>query len=59
MSKPIPLDAAAYKAQQLSSLFSVILEQASDECSRELLDLIFIASDLNGEIWKSLEEATK
>ncbi|MEX9874025.1 hypothetical protein AB7X03_11145 [Providencia rettgeri] len=59
MNKPIPLDPATYKAQQCSSLFTVILEQAANECSKELLDLISIACDLNGEIWQSLAEATK
>ncbi|HEM8210041.1 TPA: hypothetical protein U2M19_000851 [Providencia rettgeri] len=59
MYKPLSLDAAAYKAQQCSSLYSVILEQAATECSKELLDLISIACDLNGEIWQSLAEATK
>ncbi|AFH95288.1 hypothetical protein ACU7RR_004234 [Providencia stuartii] len=59
MSKPIPLDVATYKAQQCNSLFTVILEQASNECSKELLDLISIACDLNEEIWQSLAEATK
>lgn len=58
MSKPLSLDAATYKAQQVSSLFTVILEQAADECSRELLDLISIACDLNGEIWQSLNHVT-
>ncbi|WP_413482150.1 hypothetical protein [Morganella psychrotolerans] len=55
MSKPLPLDAAAYKGQQASSLYSVILEQADTECSSELLDLISIACDLNGEIWQALK----
>ncbi|MER5007323.1 hypothetical protein [Morganella morganii] len=58
MSKPLPLDAATYKAQQASSLFSVILEQAANECSSELLDLISIVCDLNGEIWQSLSYVT-
>lgn len=59
MSKPITLDVATYKAQQCNSLFTVILEQASNECSKELLDLISIAYDFNAEICESLEEATK
>lgn len=54
----IPLDVAAYKAQQASSLFTVILEQAANECSSELLDLISIVCDLNGEIWQSLSHVT-
>ncbi|MCX2588731.1 hypothetical protein OQ435_11190 [Proteus penneri] len=59
MSKPIPLDTAIYKAQQNNSLFAVILEQASKDCSRELIDLISIAYDFNAEICKPLEEAIK
>ncbi|MEX9815387.1 hypothetical protein AB7X09_05305 [Providencia rettgeri] len=59
MSKPIPLDRAAFKAQLSNSLLSVILEQAIKDCSRELVDLISIAYDFNQEICESLEEATK
>lgn len=57
MSNALSLDAAAYKAQQISSLHTVILEQAAKECSRELLDLISIACDLNEEIWQSLKNS--
>ncbi|HBC5557039.1 TPA: hypothetical protein KEU64_002302 [Proteus mirabilis] len=59
MCNPLPLDVATYKAQQCNSLFTVILDQASNECSKELLDLISIACDLNEEIWQSLAETTK
>ncbi|ENN6350583.1 hypothetical protein NQL38_002512 [Providencia rettgeri] len=59
MSKPIPLDRAAYKAKQNNSLFAVILDKAIKDCSRELVDLISIAYDFNAEICESLEEATK
>lgn len=59
MSKPIPLDIAAYKAQQNNSLLAVILELASKDCSRELIGLVSIAYDFNAEICESLEEATK
>lgn len=54
MSQPLPLDAADYKARQVSSLYSVILEQASGECSPDLLNLISIACDLNQQISQSL-----
>ncbi|EMB2320903.1 TPA: hypothetical protein SMR84_003853, partial [Proteus mirabilis] len=54
MSKPIPLDIAAYKAQQNNSLLAVILELASKDCSRELIDLVSIAYDFNAEICESL-----
>lgn len=59
MSEPIPLDRAAYKAQQNNPLLAVILEQVSSDCSRELIDLVSIAYDFNAEICASLEEATK
>ncbi|OBU10774.1 hypothetical protein [Morganella psychrotolerans] len=56
MSKPLPLDAATYKAQQVSSLFTVILEQAESECSPDLFDLISIASDIHCDISQSLNQ---
>ncbi|WP_265494700.1 hypothetical protein [Providencia heimbachae] len=59
MSKPIPLDRAAYKAQQNNSLLAIVLDKAIKDCSRELVDLISIAYDFNQEICESLEEATK
>ncbi|WP_259678525.1 host cell division inhibitor Icd-like protein [Morganella morganii] len=54
MSQPLPLDAAAYKARQVSSLYSVILEQTGSECSPDLFDLISIASDIHCDISQSL-----
>ncbi|QCJ70629.1 hypothetical protein C9446_12665 [Providencia heimbachae] len=59
MSKPIPLDRAAYKAQQNNSLLAVVLDKAIKDCSREPVDLISIACDFNQEICESLEEANK
>lgn len=50
----IPLDVAAYKARQVTSLYSVILEQAERECSPDLFDLITIASDMHCDICQSL-----
>lgn len=50
----IPLDVAAYKARLVTSLYSVILERASGECSPDLLNLISIACDLNQQISQSL-----
>nr|CBA73690.1 conserved hypothetical phage protein [Arsenophonus nasoniae] len=35
-----------------SSLYEVILEKATDECSRQLFDLLGIACDLNQLIHK-------
>lgn len=52
----IPLDAAAYKARQVTSLYSVILEQAERECSPDLFDLISIASDIHCDICQSLSQ---
>ncbi|HFP7857011.1 TPA: hypothetical protein ACHDW3_002042 [Morganella morganii] len=52
----IPLDVAAYKARQVTSLYSVILEQALKECSPDLFDLISIASDLNQQNSQSLRD---
>ncbi len=54
MLNTICIDTAKYKAGLASSLYSVILEKASDECSQELLDLISIACDLNQQISQSL-----
>ncbi|HCC0195356.1 hypothetical protein J0A78_06430 [Providencia rettgeri] len=56
MLNTICIDTAKYKASLASSLYSVILEKASDECSQELLDLISIACDLNQQISQSLRD---
>lgn len=56
MPNAICIDKAKYKAGLASSLYSVILEQASVECSKELLDLISIACDLNQQISQSLRD---
>lgn len=52
----IPLDVAAYKARQVTSLYSVILEQAGSECSPDLFDLISIACDIHCDISQSLNQ---
>ncbi|HEI8950894.1 TPA: hypothetical protein SLH21_002721 [Morganella morganii] len=54
----IPLGVAAYKARQVTSLYSVILEQAGSECSPDLFDLISIASDIHCNICQSLSQET-
>ncbi|ETT07173.1 MULTISPECIES: hypothetical protein [Providencia] len=59
MTNVLPLEAVAYKARQVSSLYSVILELADKECSCELLDLISIASDLNDEMWQALKSSVE
>ncbi|HHE4677332.1 TPA: hypothetical protein ACPEUE_001082 [Proteus mirabilis] len=56
MLNTICIDTAKYKAGLASSLYSVILEKVSDECSQELLDLISIACDLNQQISQSLRD---
>lgn len=52
----IPLDVAAYKARQVTSLYSVTLEQAESECSPDLFDLISIACDIHCDISQSLNQ---
>lgn len=56
MPDAIRIDAVKYKANLVSSLYSVILEQAANECSPDLLNLISIARDLNQQISQSLRE---
>ncbi|MBT0349160.1 hypothetical protein ISO80_08345 [Morganella morganii subsp. morganii] len=54
MPDAIRIDTARYKADLASSLYSVTLDQASKECSTDLLHLISIACDLNQQISRSL-----
>lgn len=56
MPDAIRIDTARYKADLVSSLYSVILDQASGECSPDLLNLISMACDLNQQISQSLRE---
>lgn len=56
MPDAIRIDAAKYNAGLVSSLYSVILDQACKECSPDLLNLISIACDLNQQISQSLRE---
>lgn len=56
MSDAICIDAAKHKASLVSSLYCVILEQAANECSPDLLNLISIACDLNQQISQSLRD---
>ncbi|AOF13180.1 Uncharacterised protein [Yersinia enterocolitica] len=57
MRKPIPLDLALYRTGLACSLYETILEKASDECSKQLLDLISLACDINSEVNRSLSTA--
>ncbi|WP_251843286.1 hypothetical protein [Enterobacter hormaechei] len=54
MRKPICLVQAEYKSAQAESLYEIILEKASAECSETLLNLISIACDFNQEIHRAL-----
>lgn len=54
MRDPICLEQAEYKSALASSLYEIILEKASGECSETLLNLIFIACDFNQEIHRAL-----
>ncbi|KMJ45149.1 hypothetical protein AB204_10665 [Xenorhabdus khoisanae] len=52
--KPISLDQAMYRAGLGTSLFEVILDKTSNNCSTELHDLISLACDINQEVYHSL-----
>ncbi|HEM7577727.1 TPA: hypothetical protein U2J86_004765 [Serratia marcescens] len=54
MRDPITLCQAEYKAGLAQSLYEIILEKASSECSDTLLNLISIACDFNHEIHRAL-----
>ncbi|HEJ9057493.1 TPA: hypothetical protein SML50_001759 [Serratia fonticola] len=59
MRKPISLECAEYRTGLACSLFEVIMDKASDECSKQLLDLISLACDINAEAHRSLVAATE
>lgn len=59
MSKTITLEEAEHRTGAISSLFEVILEKASGECSQQLLDLLYIACDANQDVNKALREEMK
>ncbi|MFZ4220421.1 hypothetical protein ACEV6Q_21530 [Enterobacter ludwigii] len=54
MRNPVPLDVAEYRSGLACSLWSAILEKASDECSQDLLNLLSLACDINHEVHVSL-----
>ncbi|CDH24391.1 hypothetical protein [Xenorhabdus bovienii] len=53
----IPLDQAMYRAGLGISLFNIILDQTSNNCSTELHDLISLACDINQEVYHALQAA--
>ncbi|WP_228865862.1 hypothetical protein [Xenorhabdus sp. PB30.3] len=55
--KSDPLGQAAFRAGLCTSLYEVILEQASQHCSEELHDLLSLACDINQEVYYSLYAA--
>ncbi|MFN1148230.1 hypothetical protein [Serratia liquefaciens] len=59
MRKPITLDVAEYRSGLACSLYETILDKAGDECSKQLLDLICLACDINHEVHRSLVAATE
>ncbi|QTL40280.1 hypothetical protein HGO23_02340 [Xenorhabdus budapestensis] len=52
--QPVSLEQAMFRAGLATSLFYVILEKASTECSADLNNLIALACDINQEIYRSL-----
>lgn len=55
MREPIPLDLAKYRAELACSLYEVIMDLACKESSKQLLDLISLACDINQEGFHSLQ----
>lgn len=55
--KSDPLDQASFRAGLCTSLYEVILEQASQHCSEELHDLLSLACDINQGVYYSLYAA--
>ncbi|CDH00290.1 hypothetical protein [Xenorhabdus bovienii] len=55
--KSDPLDQASFRAGLCTSLYEVILEQASQHCSEELHDLLSLACDINHEVYHALYAA--
>ncbi|MDC9598306.1 hypothetical protein [Xenorhabdus anantnagensis] len=55
--KSDPLGQASFRAGLCTSLYEIILEQASQHCSEELHDLLSLACDINQEVYYSLYAA--
>ncbi|MCC8381856.1 hypothetical protein [Xenorhabdus sp. PB30.3] len=55
--KSDPLGQASFRAGLCTSLYEVILEQASQHCSEELHNLLSLACDINQEVYYSLYAA--
>ncbi|CDH01585.1 hypothetical protein [Xenorhabdus bovienii] len=49
-----PLGQSSFRAGLCTSLYEVILEQASQRCSEELHDLLSLACDINQEVYHAL-----
>ncbi|CDG86518.1 hypothetical protein [Xenorhabdus bovienii] len=49
-----PLGQSSFRAGLCTSLYEVILEQASQHCSEELHDLLSLACDINQEVYHAL-----
>ncbi|VEA69038.1 Uncharacterised protein [Serratia plymuthica] len=58
MREPISLELAEYRSGLACSLYEVIMELACNESSKQLLDLLSLACDINHEVHCSLEAAT-
>ncbi|WP_445496726.1 hypothetical protein [Photorhabdus sp. SF281] len=52
-----PLGQSSFRAGLCTSLYEILLEQASQHCSEELHDLLSLACDINQEIYYSLYAA--
>ncbi|WP_167336744.1 hypothetical protein [Xenorhabdus khoisanae] len=52
-----PLGQSSFRAGLCTSLYEVILEQASQHCSEELHDLLSLACDINHEVYHALYAA--
>lgn len=55
MREPMDLDQAEYQAELATSLYEVIMDKASQECSPQLLYLISLACDINFEVYRALK----
>ncbi|CDG87255.1 hypothetical protein [Xenorhabdus bovienii] len=49
-----PLGQSSFRAGLCTSLYEIILEQASQHCSEELHDLLSLACDINQEVYHAL-----
>ncbi|WFQ78586.1 hypothetical protein PXH59_12810 [Xenorhabdus sp. SF857] len=52
-----PFGQSSFRAGLCTSLYEIILEQASQHCSEELHDLLSLACDINHEVYHALYAA--